>query len=86
MFLILFFRQRNTIIKIPKFYEAIVPQMIPRNFRRYFRMFENTLENIIAYLVAEEPYASLLDKGRVTKEKKVAMTCAYLGSKLTIVQ
>ena len=49
-------------------------------------MYDDTLKSIISYLGVNEPHASLLDKGKVPKEKKVAMTCAYLGSKHTISQ
>ena len=49
-------------------------------------MYDDTLKSIMCYLGLNEPHASLLDKGKVPKEKKVAMTCAYLGSKHTISQ
>ena len=80
------FRERNRIPKIEKFYEVIVPKMAPRHFRRYFRMYTDTLNSIISYLALREPFTTLLDKGRVCRHKKVAMTCAYLGSKQTIMQ
>ena len=80
------FRERNKIPKIEKFYEVIVPKMAPRHFRRYFRMYTDTLNSIISYLALQEPFTTLLDKGRVCRHKKVAMTCAYLGSKQTIMQ
>ena len=80
------FRERNKIPKIQKFYEVIVPKMAPRHFRRYFRMYTDTLNSIISYLALREPFTTLLDKGRVCRHKKVAMTCAYLGSKQTIMQ
>ena len=60
--------------------------MAPRHFRRYFRMYDDTLNSIISYLALREPFTSLLDKGRVCRHKKVAMTCSYLGSKQTIMQ
>ena len=82
----LIFRERNKIPKIDKFYEVIVPKMAPRHFRRYFRMYTDTLNSIISYLALQEPFTTLLDKGRVCRHKKVAMTCAYLGSKQTIMQ
>ena len=41
-----------------------------------------TLKSIISYLALREPFTTLLDKGCVCRHKKVAMTCAYLGSKL----
>ena len=80
------FRERNKIPKIEKFYEVIVPKMAPRHFRRYFRMYTDTLNSIISYLALREPFTTLLDKGRICRHKKVAMTCAYLGSKQTIMQ
>ena len=79
-------RERNKIPKIEKFYEVIVPKMAPRHFRRYFRMYTDTLNSIISYLALREPFTTLLDKARVCRHKKVAMTCAYLGSKQTIMQ
>ena len=81
-----FFRERNKIPKIEKFYEVIVPKMAPRHFRRYFRMYTDTLNSIISYLALREPFTTLLDKGHVCRHKKVARTCAYLGSKQTIMQ
>ena len=80
------FREQNEIPKIEKFYEVIVPKMAPRHFRRYFRMYTDTLNSIISDLALREPFTTLLDKGRVCRHKKVAMTCAYLGSKQTIMQ
>ena len=49
-------------------------------------MYTDTLNSIISYLALQEPFTTLLDKGRVCRHKKVAMTCAYLGSKQTIMQ
>ena len=49
-------------------------------------MYEDTLDSIISYLALQEPFTSLLDRGRISRYKKVAMTCAYLGSKQTIMQ
>ena len=57
------------------FYEVVVPEMMPKLFRRFFRMYDETLKSIICYLGVNEPHATLLDKGKVPKEKKVAMTC-----------
>ena len=45
-------------------------------------MYTDTLNSIISYLALREPFTTLLDKGWVCRHKKVAMTCAYLGSKL----
>ena len=59
-----------------------LPRMAPRHFRRYFRMYTDTLNSIISYLTMREPCTTLLHKGRICRHKKVAMTCAYLGSKL----
>ena len=81
-----YFRERNKIPKIEKFYEVIVPKMAQKHFRRYFQMYAETLNSIISYLALQEPFTTLLDKGRVCRHKKVAMTCAYLGSKQTIMQ
>ena len=77
---------RRSIPKVENFFEVIVPRMAPKHFRRYFRMYEDTLESIISYLALEEPFTSLLDRGQISRHKKVAMTCAYLGSKQTIMQ
>ena len=44
-------------------------------------MYADTLNSIISYLALWEPFTTLLDKGRVCRHKKVAMTCAYLGIK-----
>ena len=60
----------------------VIPTIAPRYFMRYFRMYTDTLNSIISYLALREPCTTLLDKGRVCRHKKVAMTCAYLGSKL----
>ena len=49
-------------------------------------MYTDTLNSIISYLALREPFTTLLDKGCVCTHKKVAMTCAYLGSKQTIMQ
>ena len=49
-------------------------------------MYEDTVQSVMSYLASEEPHATLLDRGRVPRDQKVAMTCAYLGSKQTIVQ
>ena len=49
-------------------------------------MYDDTLNSIISYLSSREPFTSMLDKGRVCRTKKVAMACAYLGSKQTIMQ
>ena len=45
-------------------------------------MYADTLNSIISYLALREPFTTLLDQGRVCRHKKVAMTCAYLGSKM----
>ena len=60
--------------------------MMPKLFRRFFRMYDETLKSIMCYLAVNEPHATLLNKGKFLREKKVAMTCAYLGSKHTISQ
>ena len=62
--------------------EFIIPTMTPLNLRRYFRMHVVPLNSIISYLELWELFTTLLDKGRVCRHKKVAITCAYLGSKL----
>ena len=72
----------NGITNIKHFYEVVIPKMAPRHFRRYFRMYTYTLNSIISYLAHRVPFTTLLDKGRVCRHKKVAMTCTYLGSKL----
>ena len=79
-------RQRHKVVKVENFFEVIVPSMMPKLFRRYFRMYEETMKSVISYLSHDEPHATLLDKGRVSRHKKVAMTCAFLGSNQTIVQ
>ena len=45
-------------------------------------MYTDTINSIMSYLALQEPFTTLLDKGRVCRHKKVAMTCAHLGSKL----
>ena len=72
----------HQITNIENFYEVVIPKIAPRHFRRYFRMYTDTLNSIISYLALREPFTTLLDKGRVCRHKKVAMTCSYLGSKL----
>ena len=62
-------------------YKVVIPKMAPRHFRRYFRMYTDTVNNIISYLALREPFTTLLDKGGVCRQKKVAMTCVYLGIK-----
>ena len=74
--------ESNGITNIEHFYEVVIPKMAPRHFRRYFRMYTDTLNSIISYLALREPFTTLLDKGRVCRHKKLAMTCSYLGSKV----
>ena len=76
------FEKKNGITKIENVYEVVIPTMAPRHFRRYFRMYTDILNSIIWYLELREQFTSLLDKGWVCRHKKVAMTCAYLGTKL----
>ena len=45
-------------------------------------MYTDTLNSIISYLALREPFTTLLEEGRVCRHQKVALTCAYLGSKL----
>ena len=45
-------------------------------------MYTDTLNSIISYLALREPFTTLLQEGRICRHKKVAMTCAYLGSKM----
>ena len=45
-------------------------------------MYADTLNSIISYLGLRQPFTTLLDKGHVCRHKKIAMTCAFLGSKL----
>ena len=42
-------------------------------------MYTDTLNSIISYLPLREPFTTLLDKGRVCRNQKITMTCAYLG-------
>ena len=72
----------NGITNIENFYEVVIPKMAPRHFRRYLRMYTDTLNSIISYLALREAFTTLLDKGRVCRHKKLAMTCSYLGTKL----
>ena len=44
-------------------------------------MYADTLKSIISYLALREHFTTL-DKGRVCRHKKVAMTCDLLGSNL----
>ena len=44
-------------------------------------MYTDIVNSIISYLGLREPFTTLLDKGRVCKDKKVVMTCVYLGIK-----
>ena len=73
---------KKELAKIENIYEVIIPKMTPRHFRRYFRMYAETLKSIISYLALREHFTTLLDKGRVCRHKKVAMTCDLLGSNL----
>ena len=60
----------------------VIPIMTAKNVRRYFRMYVVPLNSIISYLEVRGTFTTLLDKGRVCRHKKIAMTCAYLGTKL----
>ena len=55
--------------------------MAPKHLRKYFRIYTDILNSIISYLTLRELFTTVLDKGRVCRYKKVAMTFAYLGSK-----
>ena len=71
-------------MKILNFFENVVPFLPPRIYRRYFRMYEETMDHLTQYLTDQIEANDILP--RVSVRKKVAMTCCYLGSTLTIIQ
>ena len=77
------FSLRNDLLKVTNFYENVVPFMIPRIFRRYFRMYQETLQHLTAFL---QPQLQQNMYARISVDKKVAMTCCYLGTNLPIIQ
>ena len=79
-------RFRQNIIKVDYFFEQTVPNMTPRMFRRYFRMYSDTMENLINYLWPLQPLQQPHQYQRIPVEKKIAMTCAYLGSTCPVKQ
>ena len=79
-------RFRKTVVKIRDFYEFTVPRMAQRYYRRYFRMYPDTVHNLIEYLMPNERIQRLLNNRRIPMEKKIHMTLAYLGSKMTTLQ
>ena len=78
------FSQKEQIMKIPNFYENVVPLLPPRIFRRYFRMYQDTMDQLTHYLREQIETNEILS--RIPINKKVAMTCCFLGSTYTIIQ
>ena len=59
--------------------------MSPRMFRRYYRMFSDTLLNLHNYLI-NVPQLRQEGNIRIPLDKKIAMTCCYLGSAAPTIQ
>ena len=76
----------HKIQKVNNFYEITAQQMLPKYFRRYFRMYKETLDQITTYIRRTERMQDLESTSRISIDKQVAMTCAYLGSKTTTIQ
>ena len=80
------FRARQPVIKVNYFFERIVPNMSERMYRRYFRMKRDTLARIAADL-EDCPLLFQNDQyRRISHDKKIAMTCAYLGTQCPTIQ
>ena len=79
-------RFREPVVKVKNFYEETVPDMQPRIFRRYFRMFPQTFTSVCDFLRNVPILDQELQYTRIPTDKKIAMTCAYLGSKLPLLQ
>ena len=74
---------RRPVVKVKGFFERLAPNVPPRMFRRYFRMFPPTL-TALTNLVRNDPILYQTPQyTRISVEKKVGMTCAYLGSSAT---
>ena len=71
---------RHTIVKVDAFFEQTAQSMTPRIFRRYFRMYSQTLGNLIRFFGNDPNLQPLRANTSITVGKKIAMTCAYLGS------
>ena len=80
------FRYREPVIKVENFFEETVPNMPPRIFRRYFRMYPATLYSIFNYFATSPILYQREQYIRIPKIKKIAMTCAYLGCSLPLLQ
>ena len=78
--------RRQPIAKIQHFYEVTVQNMTPRYFRRYFRCNKETLQNLVHYISPVNLLYQHPSYTRITIEKKIAMTLAYLGSSATTLQ
>lgn len=72
------FRIREPVPKVFRFYETLVPRMTGRQYNRIFRMHRSTMTALIEFLTTN---ADLSPRARgVAVDKRVAVTCAYLGS------
>ena len=72
-------RTRNQIIKIDRWYEDVVPNMMPREFRRFFRMNDTTLNGLVQF-VHNSPFLQSERSHAIELSKKVGMCCTYLGT------
>ena len=75
---------KQEILKVPNFYENVVPNMPPGLFRRYFRMYKETLSTLTEYLHLVMITGN--NHVAICIPKKIAMACAYLGSQYPTLQ
>ena len=79
-------RRRKKIVKVSQFFELTVPNMTPRMYRCYFRMYPHTLF-VITEHIAQSQFLQQIDRYiRIPVGKKLAMTCAYIGSSYPTLQ
>ena len=70
-------------IKINYFYESNLQQMSDQKFRRYIRMNRCTFHRICQFVSGIRTMNSYMKHSRIELGKIMAMTCIYLGSKMT---
>ena len=57
--------------------------MSNRNFRRYIRMNKTTFQTLCQFISGIPSMQNYMKTSRLPMDKIVAMTCVYLGSKMT---
>ena len=79
-------RRCQRIVKVEFFYENTCHYMTARIFWRYFRMSQGTLNEVIRFLENSDHLQQREQYIRVPVDKKIAMTCCYLGSSVPTMQ